>query len=108
MAAMALQPTVADVIDLTLRGHHLEFRVERIGIDLGSAVSGASLRTAGVRERSGAMVIAFEASDGDLSLNPDPDASLDTVNALIAVGNPEQLAQLRMLCSVIDTARQEL
>lgn len=105
MAAMALQPTVADVIDLTLRGHHLEFRVERVPLDGGSSMSGASLRTAGVREQSGAMVIAFEDRAGDLSLNPDPDASLDEVSALIAVGNPDQLSKLRMLASVVDTAR---
>lgn len=105
MAAMSLQPTVADVIDLTLRGHHLEFRVERIPLEVGSPIAGDSLRTAGVREQSGAMVIAFEASTGDLALNPDPDESLNHVAALIAVGNPEQLTKLRMLCSVVDTAR---
>jgi len=104
MAAMALQPTVADVIDLTLRGHHLEFRVERIPVSADSPVAGASLRTAGVREKSGAMVIAIEARDGELSLNPDPDRPLAATSALVAVGNDAQLRNLRQLCEVVDTA----
>ena len=105
MTAMVLQPTIADIFDLTLRGEHIEFRMERVPISKDSAVAGESLRTAGVRDKSGAMVIAVEDYEGNLTLNPSPDQPLVKAQAVVAVGNDKQLKNLRQLCEVVDTAR---
>ncbi|MDH3306716.1 MAG: potassium channel protein [Acidimicrobiia bacterium] len=100
MAVMAMQAGLADVVELVLRGsRHLELRLERISIHPGAPLEGKTLRSAAIRELSGATIIGIEDAGQRVSLNPDPDRPLITGDVLVALGTPEQVAKLDALAS---------
>jgi K+/H+ antiporter YhaU regulatory subunit KhtT len=66
----------------------------------GCMVSNQTLRSADLRQQSGAIVIAVERGDtGELSFNPDPGAMLHAGDVLVGVGLPGQLDRLVALCA---------
>lgn len=97
MAAMALQPGLADFVDLVIRGHHVEFRVERVTVASGSRLDGQSLKGAGVRQHSGAMVLAIERPHEGVEVNPDADRIIPRGSVLVAIGTSAQIAALNAL-----------
>lgn len=97
MAAMALQPGLADFVDLVIRGQHVEFRVERVTVGAGSRLDGNSLSGAGVRQRSGAMVLAVERPAQGVEVNPNAQASIPAGSVLVAIGTAEQIGALNAM-----------
>ncbi len=97
MAAMALQPGLADFVDLVIRGQHVEFRVERVTVAAGSKLDGNSLRGARVRQHSGAMVLAVERPAAGVEVNPDAQATIPAGSVLVAIGTSEQIDALNGL-----------
>lgn len=97
MAAMALQPGLADFVDLVIRGQHVEFRVERVTVAAGSPLEGNSLSGAGVRQHSGAMVLAVERPNVGVEVNPDAQTPIPQGSVLVAIGTAPQIAALNAL-----------
>jgi voltage-gated potassium channel len=97
IAALTLQPHVAEFVDVVMHDGSLEFRLEEMDIPPGSAVAGRSLRDAHIRDRTGALVLAVRRADGSFVTNPDPDLAIDTGVVLITIGTREQLAALGAL-----------
>jgi voltage-gated potassium channel len=94
MAAFAVQPNVAEFLDVAMHDANLEFRLEEVVVSDGSVLAGLSLRDAKIRERTGALVLAMRLSDGRFHTNPVPSTPVEPGQVLIAIGTPDQLAQL--------------
>ncbi len=94
MAAFALQPHVAEFLDVVMHDGSLEFRLEEVPVPAGSPLAGATLRDAHVRDRTGAMVLALREEDGSFTTNPPPETVICPGNILIAIGTSAQLAAL--------------
>lgn len=95
IAAMVLQPSVADFLDVVMHDGSLEFRLAEIEVHAGSPVAGMSLRDAHLRDRTGAMVLAMRDGDGGFRTNPPPDTEIKSGEVLIAIGTAVQLKLLR-------------
>ncbi len=95
MAAFALQPEVADFLDVVMHDENLEFRIEQIEIRPGSRLAGRSVREAGLRETTGVLLLAVRLDSGRFVADPPPDHPLTPPATLIALGTPEQLRTLR-------------
>jgi voltage-gated potassium channel len=98
MAAFALQPHVAEFLDVVMNEEALEFRMEEVEVPVGSRVAGLSLRDAAL-DASGALLLALRpGTTGPFLLNPSADTRLEPHTILIVVGTPAQLDALRLHC----------
>lgn len=102
IAAMTLQPHVADFMDVVMHDGSLEFRLEEVRVPEGSPLNGRTLREAHLRDRTGAMVLAVRRPDGEFITNPPPDTPLGEGEVLITIGTVEQLASLSRFIEVAD------
>ena len=105
MAAFALQPHVAEFLDVVMHDGSLEFRLEEVSVIPGSSLAGRSLRDAHIRDRTGALVLALRDTAGRFTTNPPPETLIAPSQILIAIGTSEQLALLTTVAS--DTADRE-
>jgi voltage-gated potassium channel len=97
IAALTLQPHVAEFLDVVMHDGSLEFRLEEVRIPPACAVVGQSLREAHIRDRTGALVLAIRQPDGAFVTNPDPATVIEPDVVLITVGTREQLLALARL-----------
>jgi voltage-gated potassium channel len=96
MAAFALQPHVAEFLDVVMHDGSLEFRLEELVVPFGSTIEGKSLRDAHLRDRTGALVLAMrDDRSGKFMTNPDPETVICAGQILIAIGTSAQLASLQ-------------
>lgn len=94
IAAMTLQPHVAEFLDVVMHDGSLEFRLEEVAVPPTSPLVGETLRNAHIRDQTGAMVLALRQPDGVFVTNPSPDVAIAAGHVLIAIGTREQLAAL--------------
>jgi voltage-gated potassium channel len=94
MASFVTQPHVVDFVDVVMHDGSLQFRLGETLIGASSHLAGASLRSAHVRDETGALVLAIRRPDGSFVTNPTPDESLVDGDVLISVGTDEQLRAL--------------
>jgi voltage-gated potassium channel len=97
LASMAFQPELADFVDLVLQGSHVEFRVQQMQIREDCTLAGMSLREAGIRQRSGAMILAVQDESRRLYLNPDPDLVITPGQVMVGIGTNDQIDKLAVL-----------
>ena len=97
LASMAFQPELADFVDLVLQGNHVEFRVQQMQIGDECSLAGMSLREAGIRQRSGAMILAVQDETRRLFLNPDPDLVITPGQVMVGIGTNDQIDRLTVL-----------
>jgi voltage-gated potassium channel len=96
MAAFALQPHVAEFMDVVMHDGSLEFRLEEMLVPFGSALDGMSLREAHLRDQTGALVLAIrDERTGRFTTNPEPESRIEAGQILIAIGTSAQLASLQ-------------
>jgi CPA2 family monovalent cation:H+ antiporter-2 len=74
--------------DLSLEVYHVE---------AGCAVGGKALGACGLRERSGATVVAIQRAGTTVVTNPSGDARVEEGDMLLLLGRPEQLAAAEAL-----------
>ena len=74
-----------------------ELRFEEIEVDETCEHAGKSIRNLRVREVTGAMIVALRKRDGTFDTTPDPDATLDVGDVIIAAGTPDELRRLEEL-----------
>lgn len=95
IAALVLQPAVADFLDVVMHDGSLEFRLAEVEVQPGSALAGQSLRDAHLRDRTGVLVLAMRDAAGVFRTNPPPDTRIEPGEVLIAIGTAVQLKTLR-------------
>lgn len=94
MAAFVTQPHVVDFVDIVMHDGTLEFRLEELTVSATSPLSGATLRSGRLRDRTGALVLAIRRPDGLFVTNPSPEDPIEAGDVLISVGTAQQLAAL--------------
>ena len=97
MAALAVQPHVAEFLDVVMHDGGLDFRLEQIRVSTESPLVGQTLRSAMVHDRTGTLVLAMRASGGAFRTNPPPTAEIRAGEVLIVIGDSNQVASLRVL-----------
>ncbi len=94
IAAAALQPNVLEFLDVVMHNGSLEFRLEEVPVQAGSALAGRTLQQASIGETTGALVLALRGHDGTFTTNPPPRTAIDAGHILIAIGTEQQLSAL--------------
>ena len=97
MAKLVLRPQVAAFLDIVSTSGGPELRFEEIEVDETCEHAGDSIRDLRVREVTGAMIVALRKRDGTFDTTPDPDATLDVGDVIIAAGTPDELRRLEEL-----------
>lgn len=97
MAAFALQPNVAEFLDVVMHEGGLEWRIEELPIEPSSPIVGESLESADIRRLTGALVLAIREPGGPLRTNPDRSARLAAGTVLVAMGMVDELDRLERL-----------
>ncbi len=100
MASFVTQPHVVDFIDVVMHDRTFEFRLEEQQVPAGSGLVGESLRSAQVRDKTGALVLAVRRADGTFVTNPSPELVIEEGDVLISVGTAGQLKTLGEFVSV--------
>ncbi len=96
MAAMVLHPVVSSYLELVTHSDQIPFRIEEFEVPNGSAVAGMPVSQAGVRERTGAHILAVISAEGAVA-EVRPELVLRDGDRLIALGSPEQLEALAVI-----------
>ena len=98
MAAFALQPDVAEFLDVVMLDEYLDFRIQQVRVEPGSALSGRTLAELDLHERTGSLILALRASPGsDLEAKPPAGTTIPDGAVLIALGTPAELESLSRL-----------
>jgi voltage-gated potassium channel len=97
MAAFAVQPHVAEFLDVVMHDGSLEFRLEEVEVPFNSPLAGETLRSARVHDRTGTLVLAMRHPDREFRTNPPPTAEIVGGEVLIVIGDADQVGALRAL-----------
>jgi voltage-gated potassium channel len=95
MAMLALQPEVADFIDIvSFKGQ--ELHLENLTVGTGSPLADKNVGDA--RQRSKAIVLAVNKNDGQLVANPPDAEKIRAGDSLIAMGTRNELRAMEGIC----------
>lgn len=94
MASLALKPLVSEYLDIVTRAEQLQFRLEEYEIGDSSCMVGQSLKGAGIRENTGALVLAVSRPQTGFNTNPPADLMLEAGDRLVVMGTEHQLSAL--------------
>ncbi len=94
MASHALRPAVMDFLDVLVHSDELELWLEEIIVKPGSALDGARIGAADLRENAGVTILAVRHADGKMLVHPGADVALRAGDTLIALGNHVDLERL--------------
>ncbi|MEM9037962.1 MAG: potassium channel protein [Actinomycetota bacterium] len=97
MATFALQPNVAEFLDVVMHDDEVEWRLEEVEVLPGSELLGLTLAEADLRRRCGVLVLAMRHPGSKLETNPDPGTLLGDGTVLISMGLRPELAELERL-----------
>jgi voltage-gated potassium channel len=97
MAALALQPHVAEFLDVVMHDGAMDFRLEEVEVVPGSPLAGETLRSARVHDRTGTLVLAMRDPGAGFRTNPPPTAEIVAGEVLIVIGATDQVERLRSL-----------
>jgi voltage-gated potassium channel len=97
MAWAVLCPNVIDFLDTAVNFDSLEMEIVEVTVSSESRFAGKTIRDSGVREQSGATVIALKNTSGTLVSSPTPDIQICDGDILIAVGTPNQVEELQRM-----------
>lgn len=94
MAALVMQPHVADFLDVVMHDRDLTVRIEEVVVGPKSKLVHLSLQDGHIRRNTGATVLAVRQPEGTLVHNPALDLILQEGDILIALGTDDQLQSL--------------
>jgi voltage-gated potassium channel len=97
MAKLVLRPQVAAFLDIVSTSGGPDLLFEEIEVKESCAEAGKSIRDISIRERTGAMIVALRKHDGTFDATPQPDATLEVGDVMIAAGAPDELRRLEEL-----------
>lgn len=97
MASMLLRPKVVNFLDIIMNDPEFSLRLEEVDITEKSSFVDKSIRELQIRERTGAMVIAYHRDGKPIQTNPPAESVLKPRDILIVMGNEAQIEELRQL-----------
>jgi len=106
LASAALRPQVMDFVDGILSGGEKSIYLEEFLLDENTCPClGQTLIEAGLRAKSGALVVAIRRSNGILIAGPTGGSILEAGDSLICMGTAEQLRVLNSILMPISAPR---
>lgn len=100
MGTFALQPHVAEFLEMVMHDENLDYRIEEIKVRPGARLAGKELREAGLETAAGVQLLAIRPAPARPFLaNPGPSTRLEPGAILIVVGTSSQLEALHKLNS---------
>ncbi|HEY9789400.1 MAG TPA: potassium channel protein [Candidatus Obscuribacterales bacterium] len=96
MATAVTHPLVLEFLDVAMHSPSYDLRLEQVRLDADSPLVGATLKSANIKQASGAMVLAVNQS-GKLFTNPPPEYVFQSDDELIVLGADEELNKVRQL-----------
>ncbi|UCD06430.1 MAG: potassium channel protein [candidate division WOR-3 bacterium] len=100
LAAAALRPTVMSFLDTIMRGQHLNLLLDEVTVKTGSPLAGKTLKETEISRKIGIVIPALKSAElNKLTFNPSSDSVINVGDTLIGFGTPEQMTQLRKICS---------
>ena len=98
MAVFALQPDVAEFLDVVMHDEDLDFRIQEVSVESGSALAEKSVGQLDVRKRTGALLLGIRRGTGHpLEPNPPDELIVPPGSVLIALGTQAELDTLTQL-----------
>lgn len=98
LAAFALQPDVAEFLDVVMHDENLDWRVQQVRVAPGSPLAGGTLGDLRLRERTGILLLAVRrTADAALEPNPPDELVVPPEAVLIALGTQGELDGLAAL-----------
>jgi voltage-gated potassium channel len=97
MAALAIEPALADFLDAVVSNNAIAFRVKRYTVSERSAAAGRSLSELNLRAGTGAMVIGVASIDEEVRINPDPMVAFRPGDVVYGLGSTVDLDKLEEL-----------
>ena len=98
MAVFALQPDVAEFLDVVMHDEDIDFRIQQVHVESGSSLEGRSVAELALRERTGALLLAIRRSTGQqFEPNPPADLVVPSGAVLIALGTQAELDKVAQL-----------
>ena len=97
MAQRILRPTVTTFLDLALESRTSDIQMEEIPINPDSPLNDVILKDSGIRQNFNLIIIAIKKPDGSMSFNPSFEARIMSGDTVIAVGESENLQNLRKI-----------
>lgn len=94
IAAFALEPDVAEFLDVVMHDEELDFRIQSVEVGSGSELVGQSVRTLRLQERTGAIVVAVRVGEGMPFASIPVNVELPVGAVLIALGSRAQIEAL--------------
>jgi len=96
MATALLKPAVADFID-SITASQLELTFEQVEVEPSSTLVGRKLRDTNIRSELDIVIVSIRRSDGQMLFNPSGEATIESGDMLIAIGQPETLMKMNKL-----------
>ncbi|MBJ8347009.1 potassium channel protein [Antrihabitans sp. YC2-6] len=97
MGAFALQPHVAEFLDVVMHDETLDYRIEQFELTNTSPVAGKVLANTSIQSSTGAKLLALRSADGRFLTNPPADTRLEPQSVLIMLGTAVELAAVRQI-----------
>lgn len=97
MAALAIEPALADFLDAVVSNSAIAFRIKRYTVSSRSAVVGKSLVELNLRSGTGAMVIGVTSPGEEVRINPDPTIPFQAGDVIYGLGSADDLDKLEVL-----------
>jgi len=92
MAVFALQPDVAEFLDVVMHDEELDFRIKEIHVSPGSAVDGQTIEALDLRGQTGALLLAIRrGANQPFEPNPPGDLVVPAGSVLIVLGTEAEL-----------------
>ena len=95
LAAFALQPHVAEFLDVVMHDETLDHRIEEIKITPTSPLVGRCLADTALGSTNGALVLAIRTASGQFIANPAPDTRLEPRHDPDRLGTSAQLRSVQ-------------
>ena len=106
MAMSVLKPISVEYIETVIHDHNIEMEVEELRIDQSSCLVGKTLANSGIKQQTGAMVMAILRDDKVIS-NPAAEEVILQGDLLIVFGLREQLHRLEEVAANIINFKSE-
>ncbi|HEY8302101.1 MAG TPA: TrkA C-terminal domain-containing protein, partial [Jatrophihabitans sp.] len=100
MAAFALQPDVAEFLDVVMHDDSLDFRIEQIKVHHSSTLCDRTVGESALPARTGVVLLALRRdATAPFVPNPSDHEVIGVHSILIALGTPAQVRALRVLAT---------
>lgn len=98
LAAFALQPDVAEFLDVVVHDQEFDFRIQQVTVEEGSAFADRSLADLGIPESTGVQVLALRAAGArTFTFNPAGNSMLRPGCVLITFGTLDGIEEVEAL-----------